>query len=200
MDTDITPFNWQRLFVGLTPPLYLAEIALRILILFMILLLVLRLLGKRDQQSLSPMQQLLMIALGSAAGDVMLYPKIAIAYAALVLIGVTGLTIALEFLAIRSRPVRDYLEARPRILIHNGRIDFDALKSERTTERELYAALREHNAVALSQVEVAILEVTGGISVILNDSKPHRRDLLDYLFDPNSQKPFDGVAPNIGSP
>lgn len=183
MDTHFDPLNWQRLLLGLAPPLYLVEILLRILMLFLLLLLVVRMLGKREHQSLSPMQQMLMIALGSAAGDVMLYPQISIAYAALVLVGVTLLTIGLENLANRSRSLRDYLESRPRVLLYNGKIDFNALKIERTTERELYASLRGAGAVALAQVDIAVLEVTGSISVILNDKKPEKRDLIDYLID-----------------
>ncbi|MEO7916196.1 MAG: hypothetical protein ABIR16_01015, partial [Dokdonella sp.] len=62
MDTNIDPLDWQRLLLGLAPPLYLVEIVLRMLMLFALLLLVVRLLGKREHQSLSPMQQMLMIA------------------------------------------------------------------------------------------------------------------------------------------
>lgn len=189
METDIQPLDWHRLLLGDAPPLYYAEIALRVLILFGVLLLVLRLMGKREQDSLSPMQQMLMIALGSAAGDVMLYPTIAIGYAVMVLVGVTLLTVVMENLANASQPVRDYLESEPTVLLHKGRVNYDALKTERTTERELFASLRLQGAVSLSQVEVAILEVTGGISVILNDDKPKDRDLVDYLLDRTAKKP-----------
>ncbi|MFZ2236516.1 MAG: YetF domain-containing protein [Dokdonella sp.] len=189
MDTNFDPLNWQRLLLGLAPPLYLVEILLRIVMLFLVLLLVVRLLGKREHQSLSPMQQMLMIALGSAAGDVMLYPEISIAYAALVLVGVTVLTIGLENLANRSRALRDYLESRPRVLVCDGRVDHDALRIERTTERELFASLRGAGAVALAQVDIAVLEVTGAISVILNEVKPATRDLIEYLIDPAVPQP-----------
>lgn len=193
MDTDIEPLDWARLLFGEAPPLYYVEVALRILMLFVLLLVVVRLLGKREHQSLSPMQQMLMIALGSAAGDVMLYPKIAIGYAALVLIGVTVLTIALENFANAAKPVRNYLESRPTVLVPYGKIDVAALKRERTTERELYARLRIEGAVELSQVDAAILEVTGDISVALNDTKPERRDLLDYLLDDGHERPGASV-------
>lgn len=189
MDTDIEPFDWLRLFIGEAPPTYLFEIALRIVMLFIVLMLVVRILGKREQQNLSPMQQMLMIALGSAAGDVMLYPEVALAYAALVLFGVTLLTIGLEKAANRIRALRDFLESQPRILVRDGVVDFNALKTERTTERELYANLRANGAVALSQVELAILEVTGSISVILNESKPEKRDLIEYLLKPGAKPP-----------
>ncbi len=183
METDFTPLDWQRILIGLAPPTYFVEIALRILMLVALLLIVVRLLGKRGQQNLSPMQQMLMIALGSAAGDVMLYPSIAIGYAATVLMGVTFLTIVIEKVANRSRAVRDYLESRPCILLRDGEILVETMRRERVTTRELYATLRREGAVALEQVEVAILEVTGDISVVLNERKPQRRDLIEYLLD-----------------
>lgn len=198
MDTNFDPLNWQRLLLGLAPPLYFVEILLRIVMLFLVLLLVVRLLGKREHQSLSPMQQMLMIALGSAAGDVMLYPQISIAYAALVLVGVTVLTIGMENLANRSRALRDYLESRPRVLVCDGNIDFDALKIERTTQRELFASLRGAGAVALEQVDIAVLEVTGAISVIVNDRKPSKRDLIEYLIDPAALHPGGGQSKRRG--
>lgn len=183
METNIQPLDWHRLLLGDAPTLYYAELALRILMLFCVLLVVLRLMGKREQDSLSPMQQMLMIALGSAAGDVMIYPGIAIGYAVMVLFGVTLLTVGMEKLANAFRPVRDYLESEPRVLIRDGQIDREALKKERTTQGELFACLRLQGAVSLSQVEVAVLEITGGISVFLNDRKPNDRDLLDDLLE-----------------
>ena len=190
MDTDITPFDWHRLLLGLAPPLYLLEIIARILMLFAVLVVLVRVLGKRGQKDLSPMQQMLMIALGSAAGDVMLYPQLSIVYAATVLVGVTLLTVLVEKSANRVRAIRNYLESEPRVLVKNGAIDFDALNKERTTRRELFASLRCSGAVALCQVELAVLEVTGSISVVLNDAKPRQRDLIDYLLNGEDRPNF----------
>ncbi len=197
MGNDVTPLEWGRLLFGPYPPLFYAEIAVRILMLIALLLLVVHILGKRGQQNLSPMQQLLMVALGSAAGDVMLYPEISIGYAAMVLVGVTGLTIAIEKSASHSRKFRDYLESRPCVLVQDGEIDMATLKRERTTRRELYAILRQNGARALSQVELAILEVTGEITVVLNDSKPGKRDLIDYLRVPGGKDPPATAKPGV---
>ncbi len=191
METDIQPFDWQRLFIGEAPIGYFLEIAARIGLIFLILLLVLRMLGKRGQNNLSPMQQMLMIALGSAAGDAMLYPTVALGYAALVLIGVTALTLGLENISKRMRWARDYLETRPTVLIRTGVVDDDALFRERTTRRELHAALRSQGVRDISQVEVAVLEVSGEISVILNDKAPPAADscdLLNELFGQRSKR------------
>ncbi len=189
MDKELVPLEWGRVLLGPHPPMFLAEIAVRIAMLLVLLLLVVHILGKRGQQNLSPMQQLLMVALGSAAGDVMLYPEVSIAYAAMVLVGVTGLTIGIEKSASHSRAIRDYLESRPCVLVQDGQIDMAALKRERTTTRELYAILRSNRAVALAQVELAILEVTGEVTVVLNDTKPEKRDLIDYLRSPSRGNP-----------
>ncbi|KGM55035.1 hypothetical protein N799_07520 [Lysobacter arseniciresistens ZS79] len=188
METDIRVFDWDRLLLGLPPKLYMLEIVFKILVVFAILMLVLRLMGKRGQQDLSPMQQMLLIALGSAAGDALLYPSVPLVYAALILVGVTLVMVLLETLAEHSRPLRDYMESRPRVLVRDGRVDFEALRKERTTRRELYAELRMKGARSLSQVHCAVLEVTGDISVFLNDREPADEDLLAYVLDPDRHR------------
>lgn len=200
METDFVPFDWHRIVLGEQPPAYLLEVALKCIVVFCLLLLVMRLMGKRGQNNLSPMQQMLLVALGSAAGDVLLYPMVALSYAALVLVGVTLLTIGLEKWSNRSRRVRDYMESRPAILVADGIIDQDALRRERTTLRELRAELRVGGARSLSQVRYAILEVTGEFSVFLNDHEPDEEDLLDYIVRENRrpapQSPRRATAAN----
>ena len=193
MEENIRAFDWERLLIGLPPELYLLEIAFKAVIVFLLLLLVLRMLGKRAQQNISPMQQMLMIALGSAAGDALLYPTVPLAYAALILLGITGLTMLLELVSEKSRGVRDYVESRPRVLVREGEVDWKALDRERTTRRELFAELRIKGARSLSQVDVAILEVTGDISVFLNDRTPRDRDLLEYVLDDDRSKVPGGL-------
>jgi len=114
METDMQPFDGLRLCVGEAPLGYFFEVGVRISLIFLLLLLILRILGKRGQNSLSRMQQMLVIASGSAAGDAMRYPNVALGYAALILVGVSSLTVALENVAERVRWVRDRLETRPR--------------------------------------------------------------------------------------
>ncbi len=195
METDFSPFDWHRIVLGDQPPAYLLEVALKCVLVFCLLLLVMRLMGKRGQNNLSPMQQMLLIALGSAAGDVLLYPTVALSYAALVLMGVTLLTIGLEKWSDHSRQVRDFMESRPTVLVRDGVVDHATLRQERTALRELYAELRVSGARSLSQVRYAILEVTGEISVFLDDRDPDNENLLDYIVhDADSgvpQKPPD---------
>jgi uncharacterized membrane protein YcaP (DUF421 family) len=64
------------------------------------------------------------------------------------------------------------------VLVRDGVVDREALKSERTNERELHAALRKAGARSMAQVELAILEVTGSISVYLLEPRPAGDDDL----------------------
>ncbi len=196
METDFVPFDLHRILLGEQPPAYLLEVALKCVLVFCLLLLVMRLMGKRGQNNLSPMQQLLLIALGSAAGDVLLYPTVALSYAALVLVGLTLLTIGLEKWSQRSQHVRDHTESHPTVLVTDGTIDHDALRRERTTMRELRAELRIAGARSLSQVRYAILEMTGDFSVFLNDFEPDDEDLLDDIV--NEQGPASRHAAKGG--
>lgn len=182
MEADFVPFDWFRIFIGEQPPGYLLEVALKCVLVFCLLLLVMRLMGKRGQNNLSPMQQMLLIALGSAAGDVLLYPSVALSYAAVVLVGITLLTIGLEAASRGSRKVEDFAESRPTVMVENGVINHEALRRERTTLRELNAELRVGGARSLSQVRYAILEMTGEFSVFLNDEEPETEDLLSEFM------------------
>lgn len=179
METHFQPFNWLRIFVGLQPPSYLFEVAMRCIIVFLLLILVMRMMGKRGQSNLSPMQQMLLIALGSAAGDALVYPTVPLLITSLVLFGVTGLTVVLEWLDVHFMPVRRFVEPRPRILVRDGAVDQKALRAERTQQGELYAQLRLAGARSLSQVDFAILEGTGKMSVFLNKKQPSDQGLLD---------------------
>ena len=182
MQTDFRPFDWFRVFVGEHPLPYYAEIALKILVVFALLVVVMRILGKAGRDHLSPLQQMLLIALGSSAGDVMLYHDVPIGHAALILFGISGLVIGLEYATTKWRRARDAVDSRPVVLVLDGEVLRDRLHAQRINERELYSAIREHGGRALAQVQLAVLEVTGKISVFLDEAgPPAAEDLLDYL-------------------
>jgi uncharacterized membrane protein YcaP (DUF421 family) len=189
METDFEPLAWGRVLLGEQPPLYFFEVLFKVVVIFCLLLLIMRLLGKRGQKNLSPMQQMLLIALGSSAGDALLYPTVSLLYAATILVSVTLLTMWMDRATVRYRRVRDYVESHPRVLVRDGVIDQRALHKERTNVRELNAALRCAGARSIEQVELAILEVSGAISVFLNDHHATHDDLLEALVEAVQEEP-----------
>lgn len=182
MQTEFEPFDWFRILVGEQPIGYYGEVAVKIVVVFVVLVVVMRILGKTGRDHLSPLQQMLLIALGSSAGDVMLYHDVSLGHAALILLGVSGIAVALEYVTTKSRRVRDTIDSRPVVLAIDGRVLRGPLHAQRINERELYAVIREHGGRSMAQVQLAVLEVTGKISVFLDTScRADSEDLLDYL-------------------
>jgi uncharacterized membrane protein YcaP (DUF421 family) len=82
-------------------------------------------------------------------------------------------TIALEYLALKSKWMHDLIYGKETVLIKHGRIMEESLQKARLTGDELLRALRAKNAFSLADVEFAVLEATGDISVFLkSDKKP----------------------------
>lgn len=193
MQTDFEPFDWLRIFLGEHPLPYYGEIAMKIAIVLAVLLVVMRIIGLTGRGDLSPLQQMLVIALGSAAGDVMLYPDVAIGHALLILFGVSLAAVGVELAATRLRPLRNAVDAHPVVLVLDGEVLREHLHQQRINERELYAVIRGEGGRALSQVQLAVLEVTGKISVFLDQSRPpEQEDLLDYLRERARGRGRDG--------
>jgi uncharacterized membrane protein YcaP (DUF421 family) len=201
MQTDFEPFDWFRIFVGEAPLAYYGELAMKILIVFAVLVVVMRILGKTGRDHLSPLQQMLLIALGSSAGDVMLYHDVPLGHAALILLGVSGIAVFVEFLTTKSRVVRDAIDSKPVLLVLDGTVLRERLHAQRINERELHAAIREAGGRAMAQVQLAVLEVTGKISVFLDEeTPPAEEDLLDCLRAQARADEAGGAGPPAPEP
>ena len=90
MNDPIKPFDWERMLIDQFPLLYLGEVALRTLIMFTILLVALTVSGKREVRQLSIYELVLLIGLGSAAGDPMFYHDVPLGAALVVFVVIMG--------------------------------------------------------------------------------------------------------------
>ncbi len=66
----------------------------------------------------------------------------------------------------------DFMQEKPEILIHNGKLDFKSLSKLNITSDELREASREHGVEHFSDVKLAMLEIDGNISTISGEKKP----------------------------
>ena len=67
---------------------------------------------------------------------------------------------------LHSKFIKEMLQDKPEILIHNGKIDFKALAKLGISSEELQEAMREHGVEHFSDVKLAMLEIDGNISII----------------------------------
>lgn len=170
-------FDLYRIFVGDHPPVFLLEILFRTTVLYLYVLLVLRLIGKRGMGQLSPFEFTIIIALGSAVGDPMFYPEVPLLHGLVVVTAVVALTRAVTFLSNRSEEVEKFLEGQPCRVVSDGELRLDAIDSERISREELFMLLREKGVSQLGQVRQAFLEPSGAVSAFRVTDERCRRGL-----------------------
>ncbi|MFC5269632.1 DUF421 domain-containing protein [Adhaeribacter terreus] len=189
-------FEWRRIFFNDLPLIFLAEVVFRTLVMFFFLVVTLRSAGKRGVKQLSIYEVVIIVALGSAAGDPMFYEDVGIVPALLVFLIVIGLYRFITWLAARNRWFEKVVEGLPVYLIEDGQFAIEKFGKEHLSQDEFFSELREQHVEHLGQVRVALLEASGEMSVFFyadNEVKPGL-PILPNLYDEQFQTiPATGI-------
>ncbi len=122
------------------------------------------------------MDLIIIIALGSAVGDVLIYPQdtVGIANAMIAIATVVFLQIIMSKVS-EHNPFMSYiLNGKPTLLIKNGRILSKNIDDEDISKEDLTEMLRVHSISKICNVKEAYLERSGDLSVLLMSGKKHR--------------------------
>ncbi|GEO12269.1 DUF421 domain-containing protein [Segetibacter aerophilus] len=152
---------------------------------FIIILVALRLLGKRGVKQLSVFELVVIIGLGSAAGDPMFYKDVGILPALVVFCMVVALYTFVTRVIAKSKKVEGLIEGKAVCLIKNGVFAIENFKKEGLSEDEFFAELRIHGVSQLGQIEEAIVETSGTMSIFYY---PDEKVKLGLPIMPNSLK------------
>lgn len=168
--------------------MHVMEILLRTLITFIVLLLFTRLLGRKQLSNLTFFNYITGISIGTIAASISYDRKINLWDASLSLIGWVVLTLLIAFIDIKSRKMRVILDGQPVIVIKHGQIQEQALQSLRLDMEQLSMMLREKSIFSITEVDYAILETDGKISILKKEGNmpPTKAD----LNIPTAQAPF----------
>jgi len=159
------PFSWKDLFLGSENWPFLWETVLRTFIMFLVIMVSLRLVGKRGVKQLSVFELVVIIGLGSAAGDPMFYKDVGILPSLVVFAMIIGLYSLITYLIGQNKKFEALVEGKPICLIKDGIFEIENFKKEALGEDEFFAELRLKGVSQLGQVEEAIEESNGEISV-----------------------------------
>lgn len=143
----------------------------RAIVLYILVLIVMRLMGKREIGQLQPFELAIAIMIADLASIPMTDTGVPISNGIVPILGLLFMHLLISLLNLKSIKAREIICGKPRILIYRGKIDEDALKKERFTLNELQERLRDKNIVNIFDVEYAILETSGQISVIEKSNK-----------------------------
>jgi uncharacterized membrane protein YcaP (DUF421 family) len=156
------------------------EIAARTSIIYILVLVGIRLTGKREVGQMTPFDLTLLLLLSNSVQNAMTGPDTSLLGGAVAASVLLVLNYGVARLSGLNRRVRSVIEGSPTLLIHNGRLIVSHCEKERVSADEVKRALREHGVASIGDVALAVLEVDGSISVLKYDDvhghlKPQKR-------------------------
>jgi uncharacterized membrane protein YcaP (DUF421 family) len=149
------------------------EIAGRTTAVYLLVLMGIRLTGKREVGQMTPFDLTLLLLLSNSVQNAMTGPDTSLvggAAAAVVLLILNYLFAEVSGL---NRRFRSVLEGSPTLLIHNGELITAHCAKEHISVDEVHRALREHGVSTIEEVSLAVLEVDGAISILKYDDVPN---------------------------
>lgn len=181
----ILSIDWTKFLIGEEDWEFLAEISLRTIIMYFIILLGLRLLGKRGVRQLSVFELVVIISLGSAAGDPMFYKEIGLMVPIVIFAIIVAAYRLTTYLMAKSKKFDDLVEGTCTYLIKEGEFSTEDFSKEGLAYDEFFSELRQYSISHLGQVESAILETSGNLSVYYypDNEVKYGLPILPDLFD-----------------
>ena len=160
--------DWQELL----------HTALRATLVYMFVLFVLRVLGKRSVGNLSAFDLLVALMIGEVTDEI-IFGDVTLEKGLVALVVIGFWHYANAWVTFRNQTLDRLIEGKARPLVEHGQIDRDALAAERISEDELWSNLRSHGIDDIAEVKKACLEPSGQVSVILEEwAEPiQKRDL-----------------------
>ena len=150
--------DWQEL--GLT--------AARGVLVYAVMLVIIRLLGKRTVGNFTAFDLLVALMLGEVVDEI-IYGDVTMLQGAVAIVVVAGAKYVTNWLNYRYHGLSLLLEGKPRPVVRHGKVLHDGLRAELMNEHELMAALRLQEISDLSTVKLATVEPDGEVSVLRED-------------------------------
>ena len=160
----------------------------RAIVLYIVVLIVMRIMGKREIGQMQPFELAISIMIADLAATPMAETGIPISNGIIPILGLLVMHLVISTINIKSTKAREILCGKPSILINRGKIDENILRKERFTINELEERLRDNNIFNIGDVEYAILETSGQVTVI---PKPSKRNTIPEDF--NIEPKYEGI-------
>lgn len=141
------------------------EFVLRGIIVYVFLLVLLRTTGKRQVGQLAPFDLVLLLVLSNAVQNSMNGGDNTITAGVLLSVTLVGLNGLIGWATWKSKRIEALVEGRPQLIIHNGVVYQDVIDKARLTHHEIEAALRASGCGSIADVQFAVLENNGQITV-----------------------------------
>jgi uncharacterized membrane protein YcaP (DUF421 family) len=147
----------------------LLEIALRTGVIYLLVLIGIRISGKREVGQMTPFDLVLLLLLSNSVQNAMTGPDTSLAGGAVAAAVLLLLNYLVAEFSGANRRFRKFIQGQPSLLVHDGKVIEAHLAKEHVSMDELQRALREHGVGTCKEAALAVLEVDGSISVLEYD-------------------------------
>ena len=147
----------------------LLQIVLRTGVIYLLVLIGVRLSGKREVGQMTPFDLTLLLLLSNSVQNAMTGPDTSLAGGAVAAGTLLILNYGIAGISGTNRTFRRFVQGQPSLLVHDGKIIESHMARERVSVDELNRALREHGISCVDQTALAVLEVDGSISCLKYD-------------------------------
>lgn len=157
--------DWQRILLGQAPLQFALEVFLRTLLIYLLLLVTLRLLGKRMNGQLTITEMAVMLTLGAIVSVPMQLPDRGILPGVLILACVLFLQRGISWMSFKNNKVERVTQGAMCALVKDGCVNIEEMTSARVSQQQLFGALRAKGIRQLGQVKRVYLESCGLFSI-----------------------------------
>lgn len=177
------------IFIHDTTWSFAAEITLRVIVMFSMIILFLRFTGKRGVRQLSIFELAIILSLGSIAGDPMFTKDLPIIQAVLIMSIVILLYRLTTWLMMKYQPFEDLIEGKSLYIVEDGVLVLEKIEQGKMSHDEFFAEMRQQGIEHLGQVRVGLLETDGSFSILLfkHDQVRYGLPLFPKKYQPVSQ-------------
>jgi uncharacterized membrane protein YcaP (DUF421 family) len=145
------------------------DVALRAIVVFGLLLVVTRAVGRRELSSMEPFDLILLVVIGDLIQQGVTQSDYSLTGTLIVVSVIAVMTVFTSWVSFRVPRLRSVLEGEPIVLVEHGKVIERNLRRERMTHEELAAEARLQQVADLDDVRLAVLETSGRVSFILEE-------------------------------
>ena len=141
-------------------------ILIRTILLYFTVLVTIRIMGKSELSKMSPFQLVVIFMIAELASIPIESPDVSVIKGMSAIFTLLFLQVLISFISIKSEGFKNFISGKPSILIDRGRINFRELKSLRISVNDLMEQLRLGNSPSIADVDYAVMESNGDLSIV----------------------------------
>jgi uncharacterized membrane protein YcaP (DUF421 family) len=161
--------DWMRMLMGETPPEFLLEVIFRVFFIFLLIVVSMRLMGRRMAGQLNRTEMVALFSLAAAIGVPVLSPDRGLLPAVAIAIVVVGIGRLVAAWAYKDPKFESFAEDDVSILVKDGVLQWKNMTHSRITKERLFAQLRSESIRHLGEVKRVYIEASGAFTIIQED-------------------------------